>query len=265
MADWVQVIALALIQGVTEFLPVSSSAHLILPTEILGWDDQGLLFDVGVHAGTLCAVLWHFRETLRSWAVSVMPGVSVDRSEIWAVAVGTLPAVLVGLVLKDVIANGARAVPVIIATTVIFGVLLGLADQRAKRIDNESAVVSVRHALLIGLAQALALIPGTSRSGVTITAALFLGYHPASATRFSFLLSVPVIGGALMVMVASSAGDLGVMGLDKLIVAFAVSAICAHVTIRGFLYLLERVGLLPFVVYRLMLGLLLWIWLTPGF
>ena len=109
MADWVQVIALALIQGVTEFLPVSSSAHLILPTEILGWDDQGLLFDVGVHAGTLCAVLWHFRETILSWAMSAMPGGKVDRSEMWAVVVGTLPAVLAGLVLKDVIASGARA------------------------------------------------------------------------------------------------------------------------------------------------------------
>lgn len=265
MADWVQLIALALIQGVTEFLPVSSSAHLILPTEILGWDDQGLLFDVGVHAGTLCAVLWHFRETLRSWAISVMPGGKVDRSEMWAVVVGTLPAVVAGLMFKDVIANDARAVPVIIATTVIFGVLLGWADHRAKRNNDATAVVSFRHALLIGLAQALALVPGTSRSGVTITVALFLGYHPASATRFSFLLSVPVIGGALLLMVASSTGDVGAIGLDKLIVAFVVSAVFAHFTIRGFLYLLERVGLLPFVVYRLLLGLLLWIWLTPGF
>ena len=265
MADWVHLIALALIQGVTEFLPVSSSAHLILPTEILGWDDQGLLFDVGVHAGTLCAVLWHFRETLRIWAMSVMPGVCVDRSEIWAVVVGTLPAVVAGLVFKDVIASGARAVPVIIATTVIFGALLGLADQRAKKSDRTTAVVSGRHALLIGLAQALALIPGTSRSGVTITAALFLGYHPVSATRFSFLLSVPIIGGALLLMVASSTGDVDAIVLDKLIVAFLVSAVFAHATIKGFLYLLERVGLLPFVIYRLLLGFLLWIWLTPGF
>ena len=265
MADWVQMIALALIQGVTEFLPVSSSAHLILPTEIFGWDDQGLLFDVGVHAGTLCAMIWHFRETLWSWAMSVMPRGKVDRAEMWAVVVGALPAVLAGLLVKDVIASGARALPVIIATTVIFGVLLGLADQRAKRSDNRTAAVSVRHALIIGLAQALALIPGTSRSGVTITAALFLGYHPASATRFSFLLSVPVIGGALLMMVASSTGDVGAIGLDGLIVAFLVSAVFAHVTIRGFLYLLERVGLLPFVVYRLLLGLSLWIWLMPGF
>ena len=197
--------------------------------------------------------------------MSVMPGVNVDRSEMCAVVVGTLPAVLTGLVFKDVIAGGARAVPIIIATTVIFGVLLGLADQRAKGSNNSIAIVSVRHALLIGLAQALALIPGTSRSGVTITAALFLGYHPASATRFSFLLSVPVIGGAVLMMVASSTGDVGAIGLDKLIVAFVMSAVFAYVTIRGFLYLLERVGLLPFVVYRLLLGLLLWIWLTPGF
>ena len=265
MADWVQVIALALIQGVTEFLPISSSAHLILLTEIFGWHDQGLLFDVGVHAGTLCAVLWHFRETFRTWAKSVMPGVNVDRSEMWAVVIGTLPAVVAGLLFKDMIASGARVVPVIIATTVIFGLLLGLADQRAKQSDRVNASVSVRHALLIGLAQALALIPGTSRSGVTITAALFLGYHPASATRFSFLLSVPVIAGAMLIMVASSISNAGAIGLHKMIVAFLVSAVFAYVTITGFLYSLERVGLLPFVVYRLLLGLLLWIWLVPGF
>ncbi len=183
----------------------------------------------------------------------------------WAIVVGTLPAIVAGLLFKDVITSDARAVSVIIATTVIFGVLLGLADHRAKRSNKTNAVVSVRHALLIGLAQALSLIPGTSRSGVTITAALFLGYHPASATRFSFLLSVPVIGGAVLMMAASSGGDVGAIGLDKMIVAFLVSAVFAHVTIRGFLYLLERVGLLPFVVYRLLLGLLLWIWFTPGF
>ena len=265
MTDWLQVIFLALVQGVTEFLPVSSSAHLILPTELLGWADQGLLFDVGVHAGTLCAVLWHFRETLRYWMLSVVPGAKVDRSELWAVVVATVPVVVAGLLFKDVIASEARAAPLIIVTTITFGLLLGLADRLAKRTVSAATVISSRHALLIGLAQVLALIPGTSRSGVTITAALFLGYHPASATRFSFLLSVPVIGGALLFMVAISGGGLGSIGLDKLMMAFTVSAVFAHLTIRGFLYLLDRIGLLPFVVYRLLLGLLLWIWLMPGF
>ena len=131
MAEWLQSLVLALIQGVTEFLPVSSSAHLILPSRILGWPDQGILFDVGVHAGTLCAVVWYFRATLASWFASLLPGRDREGSELWPVVIATVPVVLAGWLLRDMIANEARGVPVIIATTLIFGVLLGFADRRA--------------------------------------------------------------------------------------------------------------------------------------
>lgn len=262
MTDWVQVAALALIQGMTEFLPVSSSAHLILPSQIWGWPDQGLLFDVSVHAGTLCAVLWYFRATLGSFLTSVMPGSAADRSELWSLCIATMPVVIAGVVLKDLIATEARAVGVITATTLGFGVLMGLADRTSKRGVMRQGPVSYAHALLIGLAQVFALIPGTSRSGVTITAALFLGYHPAAATRFSFLLSVPVIGGALLVMLATVAPGETSLEAEAMLLAFILSAVFAYATIKVFMYLLDKVGLMPFVVYRVLLGLLLWIWIT---
>jgi undecaprenyl-diphosphatase len=264
VTDWVQVVVLALIQGITEFLPVSSSAHLILPSQIWGWIDQGLLFDVAVHAGTLCAVLWYFRDTVINLAKSILPGAAGGQSELWALVVATVPVVLAGLLLKDVIATDARAVNVIIVTTLLFGVLLGVADRFRRRGAQRTGPVSLRDALLIGLAQVFALIPGTSRSGVTITAALFLGYHPAAATRFSFLLSVPVIGGAVVLMLATMGSGESSLSGGAAFTAFGISAIFAYATIKVFMYWVERVGLMPFVLYRLALGLVLWVWIIQG-
>ncbi|MBD92407.1 MAG: undecaprenyl-diphosphate phosphatase [Halieaceae bacterium] len=264
VADWVQVVLLALIQGVTEFLPVSSSAHLILPAQIWGWVDQGLLFDVAVHAGTLCAVLWYFRDTIINLARSILPGGPTDQSELWALVVATVPVVLAGLLLKDVIATDARAVNVIIVTTLLFGVLLGVADRLSRRGAKHTGAVSLRDALLIGLVQVFALIPGASRSGVTITAALFLGYHPAAATRFSFLLSVPVIGAAVMLMLFTMGSGQSSLSGGVALTAFGISAIFAYATIKAFMYWVERIGLMPFVLYRLALGLVLWVWIIQG-
>lgn len=264
MIDWIQVIALALIQGVTEFLPVSSSAHLILPAQVLGWSDQGLLFDVAVHAGTLCAVLWYFRDTLVELSKSALPGRFSAKSELWALSLATIPVVLAGLLFRDVVASEARAVTVIIVTTLLFGLLLGIADRLSRQGARRNGPVSPRDALLIGLAQVFALIPGTSRSGVTITAALFLGYHPAAAARFSFLLSVPVIGGAVVLMLATmESGESSVSG-GAAVTAFGLSALFAYATIKGFMFLVERIGLMPFVLYRLALGLVLWVWIIQG-
>ena len=264
MTDWVQVVALALIQGITEFLPVSSSAHLILPAQIWGWVDQGLLFDVAVHAGTLCAVLWYFRDTVINLVKSLLPGGSSDRSELWTLVVATVPVVLAGFFFRDLIASEARAVNVIVVTTLLFGVLLGIADRVSRRGARQTGPVSLRDALLIGLAQIFALIPGASRSGVTITAALFLGYHPAAATRFSFLLSVPVIGGAVVLMLTTMGSSEPSLSGGAALTAFALSALFAYATIKGFMYWVERIGLLPFVAYRLTLGLVLWVWIIQG-
>jgi len=255
---------LAVIQGVTEFLPVSSSAHLILPAQLLGWPDQGLLFDVAVHAGTLCAVMFYFRHTLASLIASLAPGAGAHRSELWALTIATVPVLVAGLVLKDVIATEARSIGVITAATLGFGVLLGIADRVSNRAGAARDKVSYRDALLIGMAQVFALIPGTSRSGVTITAALFLGYHPAAASRFSFLLSMPVIAGALLVMLLSWETPAGSASAEVILGAFVIAAVFAYATIKSFMYLLQRVALMPFVVYRLILGMLLLGWMLNG-
>lgn len=260
MTEWWQAIVLAIVQGVTEFLPVSSSAHLILPSQILGWSDQGLLFDVGVHAGTLLAVVVYFRATLWRLLTNLLPGGDSDRSEFWALCIATVPVVVAGLTLKDLVATDARGALVIASATLIFGLLLGWADRVSRRHDHPRQTISLRDAFLIGFAQMFALIPGTSRSGVTITAALFLGYPAAVATRFSFLLSIPVILGAAIVMWASAPNGV-VLGASSVVLpALVASALFAYLTISLFMGWVAKVGLMPFVIYRLILGVVILVW-----
>ena len=257
--DNAQAVLLALIQGLTEFLPVSSSAHLILPSQLLGWPDQGLAFDVAVHAGTLAAVVFYYRQVLSGLVGGVLgrgDSVGVSRQEAQCLVVATLPALVVGLVFSDFIDGYLRGTAVIATTTLVFGLLLGLSYQYRLAGDGEQPITRVDHAVMTGLAQALALIPGTSRSGITITASLFLGYNVATAARFSFLLSIPVIFGALILMLIRqtdafvSASNLGLMAL-----AMVISAISAYLTIAFFVGLVVRVGMMPFVIYRVALAL----------
>jgi undecaprenyl-diphosphatase len=257
--DNAQAVLLALIQGLTEFLPVSSSAHLILPSQLLGWPDQGLAFDVAVHAGTLAAVVFYYRQVLSGLVGGVLgrgDSVGVSRQEAQCLVVATLPALVVGLVFSGFIDGYLRGTAVIATTTLVFGLLLGLSYRYRLAGDGEQLITRVDHAVMIGLAQALALIPGTSRSGITITASLFLGYNVATAARFSFLLSIPVIFGALILMLIRqtdafvSASNLGLMAL-----AMVISAISAYLTIAFFVGLVVRVGMMPFVIYRVALAL----------
>lgn len=264
MADWFQVVLLALIQGFSEFLPISSSAHLVLPAQLMGWPDQGLLFDVAVHIGTLLAVLVYYRRDLLAVAGDLFPGLRGERwqaGELWRLAVATLPAVGTGLLLGDVIESQLRSVGVIAVTTILFGLLLGVAARRPGARDphpEATEPVSLRDALLIGVAQTLALVPGVSRSGVTITAALLLGYRAGTSARFSFLLSVPLIAGAMLFIVLDiSEADFGAVTPMKVLVAMAISGTSAYLTIAAFIGLLGRIGLMPFVVYRLLLGAVL--------
>ena len=264
--ELIQIILLSLVQGLTEFLPISSSAHLILFPALSGWADQGLAFDVAVHVGTLSAVVWYFRRELqvmlRDWLASIAQRRRVGDSNLaWAVGFGTIPAGLAGLLFNDYIETALRSPLVIAATTIIFGLLLWWADAQGKRARSEHTI-GWRDVVVIGLAQALALIPGTSRSGITMTAGLMLGLTRAGAARFSFLLSIPIIllaGGYNGVKLAQSgqAVDWSALGLG---VVF--SALSAYLCIHLFLKALERIGMLPFVIYRLLLGaVLLWIYL----
>lgn len=267
MIDTYQAILLAIVQGLTEFLPISSSAHLVIPSLILGWPDQGLAFDVAVHVGTLSAVVLYYRADLArmasSWFGSLAGAPANDDSRlVWYLALATLPVIVVGFLAGDFIETDLRSLPMIATTTLLFGLLLGVADRRAQNISGAKQL-TLALALLIGLAQAIAPVPGVSRSGVTITAALLLGMDRQAAARFSFLLSIPVIAGAglLKVWELVNAGP----GVDWLLLGMGalVSGVTAYLCIAAFLRLLDRMGLMPFVYYRVLLAAVLYgLWLT---
>lgn len=260
--DLIQIVTLAVVQGVTEFLPISSSAHLILFPHILGWPDQGLSFDVAVHVGSLAAVVIYFYKDLRlmfrDWFGSLIGCEQTFESRLaWAVVIGTIPVALVGLVFKDLIEVYLRSPLVIAGATIVFGLLLWWADAKGKKERDEHSM-SWGDVLFIGFAQALALIPGTSRSGITMTAALMLGLNRSGAARFSFLLSIPAIvlpGGLITLELITSEGIK--TEWNVLILGALLSGISAYACIHYFLKLLEKIGMLPFVIYRLLLGLFL--------
>ena len=259
--DTVQTILLSLLQGLTEFLPISSSAHLILMPRLLGWEDQGLAFDVAVHVGTLLAVMLYFREDVRrlllAWFASIVNRqMSADARLAWLVVLGTVPAALAGLLLNDVIETHLRSPLVIALATIGFGVLLGVADLRGRQVRREDSL-SVMDVVWIGLAQALALIPGTSRSGITMTAALALGLTRSAAARFSFLLSIPIILMAGSYKTLQLVQQTGPVDWGRILLGTLVAAVSAYLCIHFFLRLIERIGMLPFVVYRLLLGVFL--------
>lgn len=259
--ELIEIIVLALLQGLTEFLPISSSAHLILPSRLLGWDDQGLAFDVAVHVGTLAAVMLYFRRDIGVLTVNWMKtGFSsqpnTEARLAWFVVVATIPAGLAGVLLNDWIEANLRSTAVIAATTIGFGLLLGYADK--SRQDGITLThMTLMMALVIGVAQALALVPGTSRSGITITAALLVGLHRVEAARFSFLLSIPLILAAGGLKTLELSQSLLPVDWASLALGAAVSAISAWICIYYFLAFINKIGMMPFVVYRLLLGAVL--------
>jgi len=260
-----QAIALALLQGLTEFLPISSSAHLVLLPKLMQLPDQGLAFDVVVHLGTLGAVLWHFREEVGTMASGFWRTLAARRIDAdadgelaWFVLLATIPVGLAGLAFKDFVEQALRNPEVIAIASIGFGLLLAWADRRPHHTGKRW---SLRDAMLVGVAQALALIPGTSRSGITITAALMLGYSRKEAARFSFLLAIPVIAlaGALKLkdwwQAPTHQAD-----ATALLAGFVVSFLSAWICIRLFLAFIERIGMMPFVIYRVLLGAALLAW-----
>lgn len=260
MIEWWQAALLALVQGLTEFLPISSSAHLLLPSMLLGWPDQGLAFDVAVHVGTLSAVILYFWRDLWTltrggWDALRSRQTNEHSREILYLAVATVPAVIVGFALNDVM-DSLRSLPVIATTTIVFALLLAYADRRVTGSPAKS-VGSWRVAIMIGCAQAIAPIPGTSRSGITITAGLLLGLSRHAAARFSFLLSIPIILGAALLKVSDLLSADTAVDLPLVLLGTAIAALSAYACIALFLRLIEAVGMLPFVIYRLLLGAVL--------
>lgn len=262
--DVVRATVLALIQGLTEFLPISSSAHLILPSALLGWPDQGLGFDIAVHLGTLLAVVLYFRLDLwrlatGSWDALATRRMTPESRQVGLLALATLPVVIVGFLVRSIVEHGFREVETIATTTVVFGILLG-AGERVGSGTRCIADMRIKDALVIGLAQILALIPGTSRSGITTTAALFCGMDRVEASRFSFLLSIPVIGAAATLLLVELL-QAQTVNWSELAYGVLISGVSAYCCIHLFLSFINRIGFMPFVYYRILLGAALWAWL----
>ena len=272
------VFILALIQGLTEFLPVSSSAHLIFPSHLLGWEDQGLAFDVAVHVGTLLAVvLYYLADIVKISTFTIEAVVKRKVSPIakigFCVIIGTLPVVIVGGLFEKTISTVIRdSIDVIAYATIGFGLLLGLASYVNRRIvwrniDNVQGAradslrgLTYVQALVIGFAQAIAIIPGTSRSGITMTAGLFLGWKAEAAARFSFLLSIPVIlaSGLFEILKLYKQETLELQWVNLILGGF-ISFAVALVVIHLFLKFIAKSGMAVFVIYRVLLGaILLW-------
>lgn len=262
--DFIQILILAILQGLTEFLPISSSAHLILVPIIAGWQDQGLAFDVAVHVGTLAAVILYLRQELlhiiTDWVNSFRGTHKVNTDDYswlaWGIIIATIPVAVAGFLVNGVVENHLRSPLVIATTTIVFALALAWAWHTGKKNRNETGL-RVKDFIIIGIAQAIALIPGTSRSGITITAGLMLGLEARAAARFSFLLSIPTI---------TAAGGLKLLDLVQqgtavhwgaILLGITLSAISAYLCIHWFLKLLEKIGMAPFVVYRLILGVVL--------
>lgn len=259
--DFIQIFILAIVQGLTEFLPVSSSAHLILVPILSGWEDQGLAFDVAVHVGTLSAVVLYFRRELismtQAWFASVAGrGLTPEAKLAWAVLFGTIPVGLAGLLFKDFIEENLRTAYVLASSTLVFALFLWWSDKTGRRQRDEYSI-NWKDVLFIGVAQALALIPGTSRSGATMTAALMMGMTRQAAARFSFLLSIPVIVLAGGLETISYLEHATLNDMQPLMLGALLSGVSAYFCIHYFLKLLERIGMMPFVIYRIVLAVFL--------
>ena len=251
-------ITLALIQGLTEFLPVSSSAHLLFPSLLFGANDLGLSFDIATHGGTLFAVLVYFRLDIKKMFLSISPFFNnhdVQSRQLFIyLIVATFPIIIFGLIGSDYIANRSFGVTNIAWANLIFATVLFL----AYRYSSQSKTIlqlSIFTVLFIGLFQVFALIPGASRSGTAMTAALIIGLNLKEASRFAFLLSIPTILGALIFLLIDSYNSFEAINLSSLFIGFSISAIFAFFTIKFFLAFIDKIGMYPFVLYRLVLGL----------
>ena len=258
-----QAVLLGLVQGLTEFIPISSTAHLRIVPHFLGWPDPGTAFSAAIQLGTLAAVFAYFTADIRRLAAAAIEGLrhrdfnrSDDTRLAWSIVLGTLPIGVLGLSFRKFIENEARGLGVIGIALIALALLLLLADRLGRR-ERAMANLSFAGIQIIGLCQALALIPGCSRSGSTIMGGLFVGLRRAEAARFSFILGLPAIGASglfeLTELLDSNPGE----GLTSLAAGIVAAAISGYLSIGFLLRFLERYGTWPFVLYRIALGSLI--------
>ncbi len=267
--SWLQAIVLGISQGLTEFLPISSTAHTLVVSRLLGWPDPGAAFTAVTQVGTELAVVIYFRNDiariLKAWFSSLTKAdqrSNPDAKMGWYVIIGTIPIGVAGLAFKSSIETTARNLWLVAASLIFMGVLLGLADRYAKHTKSE-ADLNTKNAILFGLGQALALIPGVSRSGATITAGLAMGYKRDVAARYSFLLAIP----AVFASAALTAGDIAsddFVNWPATIVATIVAFVVGFMVIAGLMKYLQTRTFMPFVVYRIVLGSVLIVLLATG-
>ena len=249
-------ILLAVIQGLTEFLPISSSAHLILLSEFMG-SDQNLFYDVSLHLGTLMAVCIYFRTDLIEMVHSIIKYKSLFNNLLLRqLFISCIPTLFLGFILVDLIDGYLRTSTVIATTTIFFGFVLFLATF-SKSHKTHIEEITFRDALIIGFAQSLALIPGTSRSGITISAGLLLGLDNKTASKFSFLMAVPTIGAIASYQLLSTDLDLLIQYFQINLIGLIVSFAIAYTTIDFFIRFINRIGFIPFILYRIVLGIVL--------
>ena len=257
MSDFLLIVLLALIQGLTEFLPISSSAHLVLPNLLFGTKDFGLMFDIATHAGTLLAVIFFFKAELKNILLAWFKAPNLDDQNYFLgllLLVATLPIILLGLVFGDEVSARNISIEQIAWFNLIFAIALLIAYRLGTK-TKDIFQVTVWQALFIGSMQAFAILPGASRSGVAITGGMLIGLKLIPAAKFAFLLAIPTILGSVLFMgieIFTSTATINVIAIS---LGFSISSTIAFLTMKFFLKLVEIVGLIPFVAYRLVLGI----------
>ena len=247
-----QIIVLSIIQAVTEFLPISSSAHLLLPSKVLGWPDQGIIFDITVHLATLLAVLVYFRNKFLK--------IDFYFSKIFIYLILSTMPIMIIVLLVDEIGDYRWSIASIAVANIVFALLLYISERlNTNKFENKD--MSAKHALFIGFFQAFSLISGASRSGTAITGSMFLGYNKTDAAKYSLMLSIPTILGALIFSIKEIETLKEDINILTTFIPFLATFIVSYFSISVFLNLVKRLGYVPFIVYRIILGIIL-LWLT---
>jgi undecaprenyl-diphosphatase len=267
--SWLQAILLGISQGLTEFLPISSTAHTLIISRLLGWPDPGAAFTAFTQIGTELAVVLYFRKDLvriiSAWFLSFTSKTvraTPDAKMGWFVIIGSIPIAVAGVFFKDSIETTARNLWLVAGALIVMGIVLGLVDRFAK-LTKEQSELTGRHAIYFGIGQALALIPGVSRSGATITAGLAMGFKRDMVARYSFLLAIPAVFGSA----AFTAGDISTdnfVNWPATIISTVISFIVGYFVIASLMKYLQTRTFLPFVIYRITLGSLLLVLLATG-
>ena len=251
--DFVQILILSIIQGITEFLPISSQSHLILTSKLLGMSDQGLSFDIALHAGSLMAILIYYRKEVTKIMSISDEGIQYLK----LIIIGSIPLPIIGLLFVDIVSENLRTINTIAFMTIVFALLLYFAERRNHENKNSFATLSFFTIIFIGFMQTLAIMPGVSRSGIVITAALLLNYSREDSIKIAFLLSIPAIFMATVYQASKlyGVGDIEILNIHLL--GMSLSFIFSYITIYVFISTINKISFTPYVIYRVILGIFL--------